>query len=111
MMPESDDAAWEMRLVWESIDEREPDDFVARMSGLVAELPPESPIGAFECAAALDSTGRSDLAVSLYERALSLGRTCRAISVRWAPTRGSSATGTRRDGGSRPRRRGASSGR
>lgn len=42
---------------------------------LAAELPPESSIGIFERAASLDSTGHSDLAVSLYRQALDLGLT------------------------------------
>jgi hypothetical protein len=43
------------------------------MEELVLELPAGSPVGLFERAAALDSTGHSDLAVPLYERALDLG--------------------------------------
>ena len=43
------------------------------MEELVAELPADSPIGLFERAASLDSTGHSDLAVPLYQRALELG--------------------------------------
>jgi tetratricopeptide (TPR) repeat protein len=43
------------------------------MDALTAELPPGSPIAAFERASAFDSTGHSDLAVPLYRRALELG--------------------------------------
>src|SRR4029453_7519926 len=45
------------------------------MEKLVEELPPDDPDGLFERAAALDSTGHSDLAVPLYEAALAAGAT------------------------------------
>ncbi len=43
------------------------------MEELVAELPADSPTGLFERAASLDSTGHSDLAVPLYQKALERG--------------------------------------
>ena len=66
------DAAWEARVaqLWSALDEYEPEEFVARLDGLVAELPPESAIGLFERGAAQDSTGHPDLAVPLYRAAL-----------------------------------------
>ena len=59
--------------LWASIDRHGPDEFVARMEELAAELPPDSAVAAFERASAFDSTGHSDLAVPLYRRALELG--------------------------------------
>lgn len=66
---------WEHRLsdLWESIDELTEQEFLARMDQLVAELPPDDPVGPFERASSLDSTGHSDLAVPLYRQALELG--------------------------------------
>jgi GNAT superfamily N-acetyltransferase len=67
---------WDDRLaaLWASLDQvsDEPgaDGFVATMAALVAELPTGSPVGAFERAAAFDSTGHSDRAVPLYREAL-----------------------------------------
>lgn len=68
---------WEQRLAeaWTSIDDSSEDDFLARIDGLAAELPPDSADAVFERAAARDSTGHSDLAVPLYEHALELGLT------------------------------------
>lgn len=43
------------------------------MDRLAAEIPDDSAVAAFERAAAFDSTGRPDLAVPLYRRALDLG--------------------------------------
>ncbi|HZZ91809.1 MAG TPA: tetratricopeptide repeat protein [Usitatibacter sp.] len=67
--------AWEARLeaLWRSLDAREPGEFVSSMDALVDELPPGSAIGAFERAAARDSTGRPAEAVPLYEAALAAG--------------------------------------
>ncbi|MBJ7595578.1 MAG: tetratricopeptide repeat protein [Candidatus Dormibacteraeota bacterium] len=69
--------SWEERLAdtWASIDDRREDDFLALIDSLAAELPPESGTGVFERAAALDSTGHSDLAVPLYRHALDMGLT------------------------------------
>lgn len=49
------------------------DEFVGRVEALAAELPARSALGLFERAAALDSTGRPDRAVPLYEAALDAG--------------------------------------
>jgi hypothetical protein len=66
---------WEQRLsdLWASIDDHGEEEFVRKMERLVAELPADSAVGAFERASSFDSTGHSDLAVPLYRRALELG--------------------------------------
>jgi tetratricopeptide (TPR) repeat protein len=68
---------WEKRVAdaWASIDEYEDreDDFRALIDKLVAELPEDDPIGLFERACAWDSTGHSDRAVTLYQRAIDGG--------------------------------------
>ncbi|MDQ6899749.1 MAG: tetratricopeptide repeat protein [Candidatus Dormibacteraeota bacterium] len=66
---------WEQRLadLWESLDEHSEEAFLTRIEQLVAELPPDSAVALFERAAALDSTGHSDLAVPLYRQALDIG--------------------------------------
>jgi tetratricopeptide (TPR) repeat protein len=66
---------WEERLaeLWRSLDDLSEEDFLTRMEELTAELAPGSGVAAFERAAALDSTGHSDLAVPLYREALDLG--------------------------------------
>jgi tetratricopeptide (TPR) repeat protein len=68
---------WEKRVadVWASIDDYEDreDDFRALIDKLVAELPEDDPIGLFERAYAWDSTGHSDRAVPLYQRAIDGG--------------------------------------
>lgn len=66
---------WEQRLadLWGSIDDLSEPEFLARMEELVAGLPADSSVGAFERAAAFDSTGHPDLAVPLYKRALGSG--------------------------------------
>jgi hypothetical protein len=66
---------WEERLalLWRSLDDLNEEHFLTRMEELTAELPAGSGVGAFERAAALDSTGHSDLAVPLYREALDLG--------------------------------------
>lgn len=70
-------ADWEARTAeaWTRIDELPEAAFLASIEKLVAELPADDPAGIFERAASLDSTGHSDLAVPLYERALGLGVT------------------------------------
>lgn len=70
-------ADWEQRIdgLWATMDTHDEDDFVAAMAGLVAELPSGDPVGLFERAASLDSTGHSDLAVPLYRQALDTGLT------------------------------------
>ncbi|MGH6654810.1 MAG: tetratricopeptide repeat protein [Actinocrinis sp.] len=66
---------WERRLaaVWASIDDHGAERFRALIGRLAAQLPADSAVGLFESAAAYDSTGRSDLAVSLYRQALGFG--------------------------------------
>jgi hypothetical protein len=70
---------WEKRVAdaWASIDDYEDrdDDFRAVIDKLVAELPEDDPIGLFERACAWDSTGHSDRAVPLYQRAIDGGLT------------------------------------
>ena len=66
---------WEQRLadLWASIDDLGQEAFLKKMEILVAELPADSAVAAFERAGSLDSTGHSDLAVPLYRQALELG--------------------------------------
>jgi Tetratrico peptide repeat len=66
---------WEQRVteLWAAMDTYDEDDFVATMAALVDELPADSPVGLFERAGSLDSTGHSDLAVPLYRKALGNG--------------------------------------
>ena len=59
--------------LWATIDEHEEDVFRAKVDELVAGLPADSPVAAFERACAFDSTGHPDEAVPLYRRALELG--------------------------------------
>jgi tetratricopeptide (TPR) repeat protein len=68
-------AEWEQRLadLWASIADLREDEFLARMEELVAELPADSAVAAFERASAFDSTGHPDRAVPLYRQALELG--------------------------------------
>jgi len=70
-----DDADWGRRLalLWDSLDDRAEDDFLAEMAKLVAERPADDPIGLFEQGAAFDSTGHPDLAVEKYREALERG--------------------------------------
>ncbi|NYJ06975.1 tetratricopeptide repeat protein [Petropleomorpha daqingensis] len=73
-MPEQQ---WEQRLtaLWTTLDDRPEEEFVAAVDELTAELPDDDAAGAFERAAARDSTGHSDLAVPLYRQALERGLT------------------------------------
>jgi tetratricopeptide (TPR) repeat protein len=66
---------WESRAaaLWTAIDDHEPAEFRARIEALVGELPPDSPVGAFELACANDSTGRPEQAAPLYRKALESG--------------------------------------
>ena len=68
---------WEDRAaeLWASIDSHSEAEFLALVDELVSELPPEHPIGLFERASSLDTTGHSDLAVPLYRSALEIGLT------------------------------------
>ena len=68
-------ADWEKRIedAWASLNEENEAGFLVLMEQLVGELPPGDPAGLFERAAALDSTGHSDLAVPLYRQALAAG--------------------------------------
>ncbi|HEX6328847.1 MAG TPA: tetratricopeptide repeat protein [Jiangellaceae bacterium] len=70
---------WEDRVAeaWASIDDYEnrADEFRALIDSLAAELPEGHPVAAFERACAWDSTGHSDRAVPLYQRALDHGLT------------------------------------
>jgi hypothetical protein len=68
---------WEQRVAdaWATIGDQSEEDFRALIGNLTSELPPDSPIGTFERAAALDSTGHSDLAVPMYQEALRQGLT------------------------------------
>lgn len=59
--------------LWAEIDNYTEDEFLARIEELVASLPRDSAIAAFERACALDSTGHPDLAVPLYREALARG--------------------------------------
>jgi len=69
------DPEWERRLaaLWDSLDSSSGDAFVVQVEQLVAELPAHDPVGLFERACSLDSTGHSDLAVPLYRQALHRG--------------------------------------
>ncbi len=68
---------WEARIsaAWASFDDLTEAAFLATIEQLVAERPPHDAAAVFEHAAALDSTGHSDLAVPLYRQALDLGLT------------------------------------
>jgi tetratricopeptide (TPR) repeat protein len=59
--------------LWASLDEYDEEAFRAKIEQLVAELPADSSVAAFERACAFDSTGHPDRAVPLYRRALELG--------------------------------------
>jgi len=73
MRPRDDD--WEDRLaaLWLSLDDHTSAEFVAELETLLAQLPPNSAVAAFERACAQDSTGHPDLAVPLYRESLALG--------------------------------------
>lgn len=66
---------WERRAadLWASIDDHGAEEFRARVDELVAELPADSAVAAFERACAFDSTGHPDRAVPLYRQALERG--------------------------------------
>jgi hypothetical protein len=77
MSDQEPNAEWERQIAaaWASINDLSEQDFVPLIEKLVAELPADSPVGIFERAASLDSTGHSDLAVPLYRKALDCGLT------------------------------------
>jgi hypothetical protein len=68
---------WERRSAeaWTKLDDLTPEEFRALIDELAAELPDGSAVADFERACAWDSTGHSDKAVPLYERALTTGLT------------------------------------
>jgi tetratricopeptide (TPR) repeat protein len=68
---------WEARVValWKKLDQLEPDDFVAKIELLSSERPDGNAEANFERACAQDSTGHSDKAVPLYQKALASGLT------------------------------------
>ncbi len=68
-------ALWksQMSLLWTQFDQHSADEFCHAVETLAAELAPDDPIGLFERGCAQDSTGRSDLAIPLYEAALTGG--------------------------------------
>src|SRR5215208_1710533 len=59
--------------LWASIDDYDEEEFRDRIEQLVADLPADSAVAAFERACAFDSTGHPARAVPLYLRALELG--------------------------------------
>ncbi|MFD1714676.1 tetratricopeptide repeat protein [Amnibacterium flavum] len=65
---------WQTRVddLWLTLDEQEPERFVAAMQELADEHPGD-PVALFELAGANDSTGATDLAVPLYRQALAGG--------------------------------------
>ena len=71
----STDDDWEKRIaaVWAAIDDYQPDEFIARIDALAAELPDGSAIALFERGGARDSTGRPAEAVAFYRAALDAG--------------------------------------
>ncbi|WP_347707122.1 tetratricopeptide repeat protein [Microbacterium testaceum] len=65
---------WQDRVdaVWAD-DTLAPDDVIARIDALAAELPDDDPVALFERAGARDSAGVEDEAEVLYRRALAIG--------------------------------------
>jgi hypothetical protein len=59
--------------LWASIDDYDEERFRAKIDELVAQLPANSPVAAFERACTFDSTGHPDKAVPLYRRSLEHG--------------------------------------
>lgn len=59
--------------LWAEMDGLGERDFLDRMRTLVQERPADDPAALFEMASAYDSTGRTDLAVPLYQQALGAG--------------------------------------
>jgi len=63
---------WDSRIAeaWAAFDAYEEADFRALIDELVAELPPDDPVGLYERGGAFDSTGHPHEAVALYREAL-----------------------------------------
>jgi tetratricopeptide (TPR) repeat protein len=68
-------ADWEERVaaLWATLDDQDPDDFLAQVQELTAERPPGDAIALFELACANDSTGHPEQAAPLYREALAAG--------------------------------------
>jgi thioredoxin-like negative regulator of GroEL len=66
---------WESRIAaaWESFDDLDETEFLALIEKLAAERPPGDAIAFFERASSLDATGHPDVAIPLYEQALTAG--------------------------------------
>jgi tetratricopeptide (TPR) repeat protein len=66
---------WDRRIaeVWASADDYSDQELRDRIDELVAELPADSAVAAFERAGSFDSTGLTDQAVPLYRQALERG--------------------------------------
>jgi tetratricopeptide (TPR) repeat protein len=73
--PRPIDEAWERRVadLWAAFDDKEPDQFLAEMRGLVGEAPLDHPAALFELASAFDSLGQELQAAPLYRAALDGG--------------------------------------
>lgn len=71
----NNNVTWQQRVdaLWALFDSYTPDAFIVEMERLVSELPTDDPVAAHELGGAFDSTGRSDLAIPHYRRALELG--------------------------------------
>jgi Tetratrico peptide repeat len=69
------DPTWSARAdaLWKHFDDFTPEEFVTKVDALVAELPPDDPIGLFERGSAQDSTDHPAEAVALYKAALEGG--------------------------------------
>jgi hypothetical protein len=82
---------WEARVaaLWTAFDDHDPDDFVARVEALAAELPEGDARGLFERACAQDSTGHEAEAERLYRAAMDAGLTGirrRRAAIQYAST-------------------------
>jgi Tetratrico peptide repeat len=66
---------WESQIAaaWESVGDLDETDFLALIEKLAAERPPGDGAGYFERASSLDATGHPDVAIPLYEQALTAG--------------------------------------
>src|ERR1700679_977570 len=70
-----DETDWESRVAaaWLSFDDLNETEFLALIEKLAAERPAGDSIGFFERASSLDATGHPDVAIPLYEQALTAG--------------------------------------